>query len=593
MKLARANRQRGAALLLLLAVLILGSSWYLVSRLNVESGLTDAARKARNTQVLNKAKLALIGYVAAQAVKTGENNPGAMPCPENPADFDDATGLQGRVGTSCGVTTVGRFPWKTLGLDQLVDASGEPLWYVVGPGWGVLSGSNTVINSDSLGQLTVDGAANDSIALIIAPGPAFKAPAATGCTTWNQVRPATGTPDWRNYLECENATSPADATFVTFKSPIVDSVTKAVTPVFNDQVVKITVADVMPAIEAAIANRIEREIVPALNTVYTPSTWGFSGINPQYPYAAPFANPGPGTGTSSYQGAAGTYAGLLPFFQTESCTPSAANPRCNTSLLVFSKSGSDTMISGGGSIRTQSTCSWVSTTYVCTGEYNDPTVSLIFRFRVTNVAMGLRALDTSKVIVTAMNDTTGGWGTQTVASTTTAVLNTDGSATFTVTTGLMPDIGTAGWGTYANYVISIDRAAVGDHVLLDATTASTIGWFARNEWFRQTYYAVAPAYITGNTASLRLPPACTTGSTGIAANDCLTVSSVTPASAQRAILILGGRSLNSTSRPSATLANYLEAGNATSAYTRKTVSAATAIPVAQRFNDRIVVVGSN
>jgi hypothetical protein len=592
MRSARANRQHGAALLLLLAVVVLGSSWYLVSRLKVESGMANAARTARNTEVLNKAKQALIGYVAAQAVKAGENNPGAMPCPENPADFDDTNGLQGRVGSSCGVTTVGRFPWKTLGLDQLVDASGEPLWYVVGPNWGVLSGSNTVINSDSLGQLNVDGVANDSIALIIAPGPAFKTPAATGCTAWNQVRPATGTPDWRNYLECENATSPADATFVTFKSPIVDPTTKAVTPVFNDQVVKITVADVMPAIEAAIANRIEREIVPSLNTVYTPSVWGFSGSNPVYPYAAPFANPGPGTGTSSYQGSAGTYAGLLPFFQTVNCTPSASNPRCNTSLLVFSKSGNDTQVSGGGSIRTQSSCSWSSSVYVCTGEYNNTTVSLIFRLRVTNVAMGLRKLDTSKVVVTAMNDTTGGWGTQTISSTTTAALNTDGSATLTVTTGLMPDITAAGWGTYANYVISIDRAAIGDHALLDTTDAA-VGWFARNEWFRQTYYAVAPAYATGNTASLRLPPNCTTGSTGVAANDCLTVSNVAPASAQRAILILGGRSVNSTSRPSATLADYLESGNATSAYTRKTVSAAAVTPAAQRFNDRIVVIGTN
>lgn len=59
-------------------------------------------------------------------------------------------------------------------------------------------------------------------------------------------------------VECENATSPADATFVS-TGPSTS---------FNDQVVRITVADIMPAIEAAIASRVEREIVPILKRVY-------------------------------------------------------------------------------------------------------------------------------------------------------------------------------------------------------------------------------------------------------------------------------------------------------------------------------------
>ena len=33
----------------------------------------------------------------------------------------------------------------------------------------------------------------------------------------------------------------------------------------------------MPVLEAAIANRIEREIVPALKSVYAPPNWGLSG----------------------------------------------------------------------------------------------------------------------------------------------------------------------------------------------------------------------------------------------------------------------------------------------------------------------------
>ena len=58
-----------------------------------------------------------------------------------------------------------------------MDANAEPLWYVVSPGWALSNSTvpplQTFINSDSVGQLTVDGVANDSVALIIAPGPAI------------------------------------------------------------------------------------------------------------------------------------------------------------------------------------------------------------------------------------------------------------------------------------------------------------------------------------------------------------------------------------------------------------------------------------
>ena len=232
MKPGVAFRQRGVALLALMAVIALASSWFVVRQLNAESGAVAAARKIRSAEVLNKAKHALIGYVAAQAAKDGENNPGAMPCPENPGDFDSVTGRQGLAGTTCGTTTIGRFPWRTLGLDKLVDSAGEPLWYVVGPGWGVATGVNTSINSNSVGQLTVDGVPNSAVALIIAPGPVIASAAApaSGCVAWSQARLPTGAPDWRNYLECENASSPANATFVT-TGPATS---------YNDQVIVIT-----------------------------------------------------------------------------------------------------------------------------------------------------------------------------------------------------------------------------------------------------------------------------------------------------------------------------------------------------------------
>lgn len=542
----RLRGQQGVALLALLAVVALGSTWYLLTRVNEETATRSALNRTDNGEVLNRAKAALIGYIAAQAIKAGENNPGALPCPEAAGYYGDPN-QEGKVASSCTTPKVGRFPWRTLGMDKLVDAAGEPLWYVVSPGW-TYSGSNPTINSNSVGQLTVDGVANDAVALIIAPGPAFNVAASNGCAAISQVRAATGTPDWRNYLECENATYPTpDATFVT----------RGASASFNDQVVKITVADLMPAIEAAVAKRIEREIVPALNGVYTPSAWGFSGSNPLYPFAAPFANPS----TSGYQGASGTYAGLLPFNQTQNCTP-ASDARCTTTLLAFSKASNDTQTSGTGYIRTQSTCSWSGSTYICTGQYNTPTIAVTLHIKVTNVTKGLRSFDTSKISFYALNNTVGGWGTQTIPFTATAALASDGSVTISVASGTLTNIVSAGWGTIANYQLNIDRAALGDHALLDSSDATT-GWFARNEWYRLLYYATAP---TVTAANLPTAPACTTG------GNCLTVANMTPSDNKRAILILAGRSINATARPSSTLADYLEFGNAGGSYEQQTIT---------------------
>lgn len=547
MRRSGALRQRGVALLALLAVLLLTASWLLIRQLNAESGGIDALRKNRNTEVLLKAKQALIGYVAAQAAKAGENRPGALPCPEAPGNFNDPSN-EGTVSYPCTLPKVGRFPWKTLGLEKLVDASGEPLWYVVSPGW---AGANTVINSNSLGQLTVDGVANDAVALIIAPGPAFSVAASTGCAAFNQQRPDSGTPDWRNYLECENATYPTpDATFVT----------RGASGSFNDQVIRVTVADIMPGIEAAIAHRIEREILPALQTVYTPAAWGFTGINPVLPFAAPFANPGTGAGTSNYHGASGTYSGLLPFNRMRNCTVSAADPRCTSTVLTYSKASSDVQTAGSGSIRTQSTCSWQSSLYVCTGEYLQPSISVTVNIKVANVAGGLRTLDlTGKVSCKAVDDVGAGNPITSVTCSSTYALQNDGSVIISVATGAMPDIVSSGWGTYANYKISIDESAFGDHALLDTTDPGTCpsygctAWFARNEWYRLLYYVVSQ----GNTAA-QLPSerSCT------AAGNCLTVANMTPSTSKSVALILAGRSINGSARPSAALADYLEFGNA-------------------------------
>ncbi len=582
-----ARRQRGAVLLAMLAVVALGGSWYLVSRLNAERGSIEALRKQRNAEVLNRAKQALIGYVAAQAANSGEDNPGALPCPEAAGYFDNPS-REGQTASSCTLPKVGLFPWRTIGTEKLVDAAGEPLWYVVSPGWAFTSG-NTNINSNTLGQLTVDGTPNDAVALIIAPGPAFSVPAATGCAARNQVRPTTGTPDWRNYLECENATYPTpDATFMT----------TGPSRSFNDQVIRVTVADIIPGIEAAIAKRIEREIVPQLRAVYGTSTWGLSSTNPLFPYPAPFSKPNPGT--SNYQGASGTPAGLLPVTSV-SCT---GDPRCSTSFVAWNQTipPSVTITGGSGTLLPGTTCNFISggTQARCFGRYNATSpveLTLTMTARAGNVAMAFRQLNASQVTAEYLRAgwdseyLRAGWDSEyfragwdseylraswnSITASASGSFVSDGSANIKATATL-PNFADPS----INFRIRIFRitmniSMLADHPIIDSSNP-TYGWFMRNEWHRLLYYAVARGFTTDVIAAAPQPPACPTSTTVPPLypfnSSCLSVANVTPANSQRAILILAGRSLNGSSRPSPFPADYFEFGNRTGNYERRTVT---------------------
>ncbi len=495
---------------------------------------------------------------------------------------------------------MGRLPWRTLGLDKLVDAAAEPLWYVVSAGWALPTSTATLtINSNTTGQLTVDGVANAAVALIIAPGAAFTVQAAAGCTARSQTRPTAGTPDLGNYLECENATSPADVNFVT-TGPSTS---------FNDQVLRVTTADLLPEIEAAIAVRIQRDIVPVLKSVYADPKWG-SGIgatNPLFPYPAPFSNPG----TSNFQGAAVTVAGapqgLLSFNQTQGCDipPMSTDVRCTKTLTAWASPSPApppdvTKIGGYGYFQTK-TCSWQSGGDVafCQGEYHEdstnttgPGMVISMTATINNVAMGLRVLNTTKATIEAENNLPEGAPLTIVTPSINATMNSNGSVTITFS-GTLPNIDVQGWDQWALYRIRLDRSIIGDHALLNPVdppnqtppgpcpVTGCTGWFVRNEWYRLLYYAPAP----GHTAAALPTPSCTSGGT------CLSVTNVSPANKQRAILILAGRSLTNAVRPNGTLADYLEFGNAdlNTTFEQRTVSRATNAP----FNDRVVVLDSN
>lgn len=541
---ASRRAQRGMALLGLLAVAIMVFAYVLTSRLNAASRFVGIDRE-HNARVLNRAKQALIGYMAQQAALAGENNPGHLPCPEAPANFGTAN--EGIEASFCAAPAVGRLPWRTLGLDRLVDAAGEPLWYAVSTGWHRPNSTDTLtINSDSIGQLALDGVANDAVALIIAPGAVLSVLAGAGCTAWTQARPVAGAPDLRNYLECGNTTA--------------NYLTGSPGNTFNDQVLRVTAADVMPALEAAIADRMQREIAPVLRTVYTSSEYtGIPSSSPLYPYAAPFANPG----TANFQGTAGTYQGLLPFTQTQGCNP-ATDARCTTTLVNWSSGTppSAAKIGGYGTIDSQS-CTWQSGGEIaeCVGQYSEDSANqtgagILLRLDATftNVAMGLRKVDWTKAQVQARNMSPDPWQPVTLepAPETRATMNSDGSVTIRLVARL-PNIDSQGWLSWAEFRVSLERAVIGDHFLLNAATTgpgAATGWFVRNKWYRVNYYAAAQANTAAALAAF-----------GCDSSNCLRIND--PATRNiRALLILGGRSLsNPAGRPNGTLLDYVENQN--------------------------------
>jgi len=531
------------ALLGLLAVAVMVFAYVLTSRLNAASRFVGIDRE-HNARVLSQAKQALVGWMANNAAEV-DNNPGRLPCPEAVnAIGTDSEGIAAPLVTPStpNCATVGRLPWRTLGLDKLVDANAEPLWYVVSPGWALQNSSTLLtINSDSRGSMVIDGQAapNDVVAMIIAPGPAMNVQAAAGCTARSQARAAAAPAmNALDYVECFNAATPAFSTTGPATS-------------FNDQVVRVTVGDLIPELEAAIAERMQREIAPALRSMYTSSLYsGIPASSPLYPYAAPFTNPG----TSTYQPPScpptcppAVYQGLLPVNQASSMVVYASTP------------GSVVETLGYGSIDSQS-CWWesVNNVRVCEGLYKEDEdepwrpIQLQLTARFDNVAMGLRAIDTTRFQFYA-KDNSGSPPWSPVTASHAATMHSDGSVTLRVS-ATMPNINDEGWDTRAEFRIRLERAVIGDHAVVSSGD-STLGWFVRNEWHRTTYYAT----VRRNTAVSLSTLGCIDSSD--TNEGCLRFNNSSTRNI-RALLVLAGRSLNNPAgRPNATLSDYVEYQN--------------------------------
>jgi hypothetical protein len=528
--------QRGVALLGLLAVAVMVFAYVLTSRLNAASMFVGIDRD-HNAKVMARAKQALIGWMAINAAGT-DVNPGRLPCPEAPGYFGDPA-QEGIAAGSCTLPAVGRLPWRTLGLERLVDAAGEPLWYVVSPGWALPCTSaptsltcKTSINSDLQGQVPLGG--ENVVALIVAPGKAIVVASSGPCSGRSQIRPAAGPPDLRDYLECGNETGAY--------------VRSLPGQTFNDQLLGVSAADLIPALEAAIQQRMQREIAPALRNVYASwTTWGTSSGNPLFPFAARFDNPHPGSAT--YRGEDGRYHGLLPV--TSSDPGCGADPRCSTTFVDFSTGSTPSVsISGFGALLVSTGCTISSTQARCTGVYiSVGTATLrMTNVRARHVAMALRTLTPSAMTAEyGLVPYTGGTAPGTSA---TGSFNTDGS----VDLDLRAQVPGLGLGINVFFRITVDLGVLADHPLLDPADATT-GWFVRNQWFRSTYYATRLRSTADGISSLGC------ADTSDPNWGCLRFNNGSEYNI-RALLVLAGASLsNPAGRPNGVLADYLEYQN--------------------------------
>ena len=297
--------QRGAALMVILVLLVVSVAAILVNSLTATS--LKNSRKAQTAAALAQAKEALIAYAVSDA-----NRPGELPCP----DFNNdgmITLSPDYFGSNC-KSLVGWLPWQALGLPDLRDGNGDRLWYAVTNPFH--ANGTAILNSDtpttlSTQMLTViDGttaatlAASSVIAIVFSPG----TPLSGQTRNASDNNATTALP---NYLEGDNAN--LNTTFQTANSTTV-----------NDGLLTIGGHDLFPPVE----RRIAREAKACLDSYAAmPVLTNSNAAGLKYPWAAPVSD------ASSSSGINGDYNGVYyQFFGRISSTPNIAQDSSTSTL---------------------------------------------------------------------------------------------------------------------------------------------------------------------------------------------------------------------------------------------------------------------
>jgi len=147
------QRQRGAAFIVMLVILITGITAYLVSSLS--SKALQIRQDEITANALMQAKEALVGYAATYGDTHLGQGYGYLPLPDlgssrngSPNEGNAASNFSGNTKN---LTVIGRLPWRKLGLPVLHDGQGECLWYAVSGSFQNVQMAD-VLNWDSLGH---------------------------------------------------------------------------------------------------------------------------------------------------------------------------------------------------------------------------------------------------------------------------------------------------------------------------------------------------------------------------------------------------------------------------------------------------------
>ncbi len=239
----------------------------------------EKSRFDHNAEVLRRAKNALLmyayNYPSISLIATGTaSGPGRLPCPDTDDDDIGETDLN----CSNGGPLVGRFPTLENGMngEDFKDSSGNRLWYAVSHTFSRFKSAPNVINSDSLGSITVrdtsgnilyDGSADSGgiAAVIIAPGPPIERTDGFVQTRIQrgQLDPLNDRINPNNYLDVVFGEDNASFTFGDRNSgngvadgdgfvlgPVYDGVTKSY--ITNDQMIIITPDEVATMAEKSV-----------------------------------------------------------------------------------------------------------------------------------------------------------------------------------------------------------------------------------------------------------------------------------------------------------------------------------------------------
>ena len=507
----RPRRQRGAAALLLLTVVVLGIAWFAVGALG-KAPVAAAEREVVTGKALKAAKEALLAYVAQYAARSDSAEPGQLPCPESLT-----LASPGQASTSCSASAlvVGRLPWKTLGIDELRDGQGEPLWYMM------RGFRDAPINFDTPGQLTANGAA--VVAMIIAPGAPLNTSGdagtpPAGCSKLNQQVATRNSASLvaTNFLECGSAsgaiTSPGDARWT------------------NDRVISITQAEWADAIAGPVADRLQRQVAPAMETYRSTTSlsgWGQRFLPNASTIDASIFNSQPES--NNLCGNVDIRSGMPP-------TATVASGLCNTNWSSWSAWGVDLGVSlnFGNCVPnpTELRC-----TYLVLLGGVAPSPWLVVT--APRIGYSFRRFDSSMIMVERNGTPVPG----AVRNYSASVSSANGGATiqFEIQFPLLSLVDTL-----------VVRIPYADDALL---TDSRSAWYVSNGWDRFTYYGVARAATHDPGFSVCNPGGTVTG--------CMTVNGMpAPADDKRLVLVLMGRQRAGTTQPSYTLSNYLERQNA-------------------------------